>query len=352
MKANAQTLIILAPGFPESESDSTCLPAQQAFVRSINATYPATKIIILSFQYPFSKSEYLWHGNQVIAFGGKNRGNVSRLLLWRKVWQTLNKLFKNHQIAGILSFWCGECALVASRFARKKNITHYCWILGQDARKNNRYVNRIKPHATELIAMSDFLQKEFFKNHRIYPAHIITNGIDAGLPLNITGERDIDVFGAGSLIPLKQYDIFIFLMEKLKAELEGIKSVICGNGPQQTMLQTLIEEQRLTGTVTLLSEQTHTDVIKLMGRSKILLHTSSYEGFSTVCLEAIYAGAHVISFCKPMNNEIGHWHVVKDKDEMLQKLLMLLKDAALDHQSQCPYNMHDSAKQMMRLFLQ
>ncbi|HEY9363216.1 MAG TPA: hypothetical protein VIQ00_08150, partial [Chitinophagaceae bacterium] len=173
MDSNASTLIILTPGFPENESDSTCLPAQQAFVRSINATHPATKIIILSFQYPFLKSEYLWHGNQVIAFGGKNRGNISRLLLWGKVWQTLNKIYKSHQIAGILSFWCGECALVASRFARKKNLAHYCWILGQDARKNNHYVNRIKPHATELIVMSDFLQKEFFKNHSIYPAHTI-----------------------------------------------------------------------------------------------------------------------------------------------------------------------------------
>ena len=54
-----------------------------------------------------------------------------------------------------------------------------------------------------------------------------------------------------------------------------------------------------------------------MQRTKIFLHTSSYEGFSGACLEALYAGAHVISFCEPMKQKIDHWHIVKDEKEML-----------------------------------
>lgn len=41
----------------------------------------------------------------------------------------------------------------------------------------------------------------------------------------------------------------------------------------------------------------HHDSVQMMQRAKLLLHPSSYEGFGIVCIEALYARAHVIS-CK------------------------------------------------------
>ena len=55
MHPENDTLIILTPGFPQSETDSTCLPMQQSFVRTLTENYPQLKIIILSFQYPYFK---------------------------------------------------------------------------------------------------------------------------------------------------------------------------------------------------------------------------------------------------------------------------------------------------------
>ena len=66
------------------------------------------------------------------------------------------------------------------------------------------------------------------------------------------------------------------------------------------------------------------EILQLMKRAKIFLHTSSYEGFSTVCLEALYAGCHVISFIKPMEHDIGHWHIVQSKEEMVKKAMEIL----------------------------
>lgn len=57
-----KALLILSPGFPESEADTTCLPPQQVFVRALKAEYPELHIIVLSFQYPFFAAEYDWHG--------------------------------------------------------------------------------------------------------------------------------------------------------------------------------------------------------------------------------------------------------------------------------------------------
>ena len=37
------------------------------------------------------------------------------------------------------------------------------------------------------------------------------------------------------------------------------------------------------------------------------------------CLEALYAGCHVISFCKPMNTDFEHWHIVNTEEDMIKK---------------------------------
>ena len=55
-----------------------------------------------------------------------------------------------------------------------------------------------------------------------------------------------------------------------------------------------------------------------MQRSRVFLHPSSYEGFSGVCLEAIYAGARVISFTRPMKKDIEGWKVAASLSEMTQ----------------------------------
>ena len=68
------------------------------------------------------------------------------------------------------------------------------------------------------------------------------------------------------------------------------------------------------------------------------------------CYEALYAGAHVISFVKTMHHDIAHWHVVRSKEEMQEKAFELLSKADLDHKPIFTYRMDDSATAMMKLF--
>ena len=112
MNSENNTLVILTPGFPETEADTVCLPMQQSFVRSLKENYPQLKIIILSFQYPYFKKTYNWFDIPVISFGGKNKGGLARLLLRRKLNAALKEINSTNKIVGILSFWYGECAAV------------------------------------------------------------------------------------------------------------------------------------------------------------------------------------------------------------------------------------------------
>jgi glycosyltransferase involved in cell wall biosynthesis len=319
------TILILTPGFPKDESDTTCLPFLQVLMRSLKREYPAQKIIVLSFQYPYQKSDYCWHGINVISMGGRNKGGINRLLLWTKIRRRLKRLALENNITGVMSIWCGETALIAKKFAGKYSIPWFCWIPGQDAKKGNHYVKRINPLANSLVALSDFIADEFERNHGIRPAHYLLPGIENPQPNKPLPEKDIDIIGAGSLIPLKQYALFIEIISEIKNTFEEVKAVIAGEGPERKKLEEMIKEMGLDDNITLTGEIPHQQVLTLMERSRLFLHTSNYEGFGVVCIEALYAGCRVISFTQPMKKAIPNWQIVSDKQEMMGKAISVLK---------------------------
>jgi glycosyltransferase involved in cell wall biosynthesis len=350
MKDMQPTFIIISPGFAKDELDSTCLPLQQNLIKSINKNFPSVKIIIVALQYPLTQSEYFWNGNKVITFGGRTKGKLHTLLLWRKLWQCLKKLKKENNVQGLLSFWAAECALVGSRFGKKCNIKHRCWILGQDAKKENKHIRRMKPAPEELISLSDFITEEFYKNHGIRPAHIVSPGIEPSQFVNNMQEKNIDVIGVGSLIPLKQYQIFIRIIAALKEKYPLINAVISGKGPEENKLKGLISFYKLEKNISLIGEISHEEVLMIMQRAKVFLHPSNYEGFGVVCIEALYAGAQVVSFSKPMKEEIKHWHIVTNEIEMLGQTLQLLQQQDIKRNPVLFNSMDDCAAKMVKLF--
>lgn len=344
------TLIILTPGFPKDEADSTCIPPQQIFVKALQDIAPTLNIIVLTFQYPFFSAEYSWNSIKVISFGNKYNNRFYRKFTGIRVLHALKRLHKDHKIIGLLSFWLGKCAYVGNAFAKKYELKHYCWILGQDAKAGNKYVKKTMPPAGSLIALSDFIQREFKKNYSIQPEHVIPVGVDTRIFTTGENKRDIDILGAGSLIPLKQYHVFLEMIHFLKAFNPDIKVVICGGGIEEMRLKNMTERMDIAGNVSFAGNMPHYEVLALMQRSKILLHTSEYEGFGAVCLEALYAGAHVVSFVKPMKQEIKNWHHADDKEDMALKLKDLLTNRKLHYERILPYKIEDNARAMLRLF--
>ena len=351
MNKPQDTFIILTPAFAEYEGDSW-LPAPEQMVLALNRIFPSLKIVILTFHFPVQTSaNYEWYGNEVITFSGGMKGSkLGSLLRWKCVWSQLNALRKSTHVVGIFSLFCSECAFVGHYFAKRYRMPHHIWVLGQDARKDNKQVRRIRPSADELVCISDFLVREFARNHHIRPAHMIPFGINAELYAQALETRRVDVLGAGSLIPLKQYNVFIDVVKKIAAVIPAINGLICGDGPEEKRLQAMIEASGLQQRLRLAGKQTHTELLQTMQRSRIFLHTSSYEGLGAVCLEALYAGAHVVSFCQPLDAAIPHWHIVQTADEMAAKAIALLQDDGLDHKPVLPYAINEIAMAIMRLY--
>lgn len=347
-----KALLILSPGFPENEADTACLAPQQVFVRALKAENPELHIIVLSFQYPFFAAEYDWHGVRVISFGGRSRGRLFRLNTWLKVWRTLGHLYKQYQIVGLLSFWLGECALVGHYFARIKDIKHRCWMLGQDVKTGNKYAKWIRPKGEELIALSDFIVREFTKNYYVKPLNVIPVGIDTALFGDLPAEKVIHILGAGSLIPLKRFHLFIEAVATVKQYHPDIKTVICGDGPEKEKLLKQIKAKQLESNIILAGELPHHEVLKMMQRSRMLFHPSEYEGFGAVCLEALYAGAEVVSFVKPMDNDITNWHIVNNMEEARQTIRCILNEPESGKKNVSVYEIKDNVRKMMEVFEQ
>ena len=154
----------------------------------------------------------------------------------------------------------------------------------------------------------------------------------------------------GSLIPLKQYQIFIEIIAELQKKLPLLKAVLIGKGTEKEKLSVLISKNGLEKNVVLIGELPYPDTLHWMRRAKVFLHPSSYEGFSGVCLEALYAAAHVISFCKPMKQDIAQWHIVQSREEMLKKTISILGNPAVGYNSVTFRTMNNVAKKMMDLF--
>ncbi len=342
--------MVLSPAFPQDESDSVWVPSKQLFVKKMKEHFPGLHIVVLSFNYPHHTGTYTWHGVEVTSFNGMYNRKINRLLLWCRVWRKLKKIHRQQHIIGIFSFWCGECALVGRHFARRHRLRHYCWISGMDAWKNNKLVKLIRPSAKELVAMSGFLVKEFEKNHGIRPARVIQIGIDPSAFPRANPVRDIDLIGVGSLSPFKHYDQFIRIVKEISKVIPDVKAVICGGGSERAALEELIEKLNMGKTITLLGYRPHEETLQWMQRSKILLHTSSYEGFGAVFLEALYAGSRVISFCYPLEKAVPHWDIVKNTDEMTATALSILQDGETDHSPVLVNRMDDTAHAIMKLF--
>lgn len=341
-------LIIISPGFPENERDTTCLPTQQLLVRAINEVLPDCKITIAALQYPPAETEYKWHGNTVISFNGKKYGKILRPLLWKRVIRAVNSI-ENIGEASVLSFWYAETAMIGKRIATMNRVPHYCWILGQDARKTNPFPRLLRLRPGSLIALSEFLASAFKRNHGILPAQIIPNAVDPGMFSNRGREpgRPVHILGVGSLTVLKQYHLFIEVVAQIKKWHPEIKAVLCGDGPERQKLEKMVSRLDLGSHVSFAGELPHEEVLSLMLKSRVLIHPSSYEGYSTACLEALYAGCHVISFTWAEKKRIDHWHVVSTLQEMHSACRNVLSDA--DASPVCVHTMDNSAARIIEL---
>jgi glycosyltransferase involved in cell wall biosynthesis len=100
-----------------------------------------------------------------------------------------------------------------------------------------------------------------------------------------------------------------------------------------------------------LGPQSHTETLLLMNQSKVFLHTSHYEGNSTVLMEALYSGCRVISTCALSHRKTQHLFVSADRHALKQELLSVLQDKHYPVNRVVFNTMDDTARRMVDLLV-
>lgn len=349
MNANKK-IVLLTPGFPADENDSTCTTYLQDLVLSYKEYYPHAKIEVITFQYPHKEKDYLWHGVKVYSAGGANSKFLSRWLTWRKVLKRLEKINAEGKIDVIHSFWLTECTYIAQQFCNKHKIQHVASIMGQDVKEENKYLSRIDLEKVKVVGIAHTLASKYFKlkNRRVNA--IIPFGVDTKKMIrkaNVT--RDIDVLGVGALSSLKNYSMFIEVVLEVRKKFPDIKAKIVGEGEEKSKLKKMIIENGLQSNIELIGEIPHTQVFEMMNRSKILLHTSSFEGQSMVISEALYAGAYVLCFDVVRATLSEKILICNNKQIMIMTLRQLLKEK-MDHSAADIQTTQQAADQYFELY--
>ena len=266
-------IVIITPGFPADENDFLTIPPLQEFLKSFKSHFPLSKITVLAFQYPYQIKKYNWNGIKVISFAGKNK-SVTKPMLWRRIIKEAKIINEEEPFTVIHSLWLGECAMIGNILAKKFNCKHVCTLMGQDVKSSNKYLGLLKNKNITIVALSKNQSDQFFKLTNRNADEIIHWGID-DVPVS-NCERDVDLLAVGSLIPLKNYLLFIKLVGKITQKNPDIKCILAGTGPEELILKQLAKENGVEKNIKFTGILNRSEIFKLMRRSKIFIHPSKF----------------------------------------------------------------------------
>ncbi|MBK6729662.1 MAG: glycosyltransferase [Bacteroidetes bacterium] len=315
-----EKILILTPGFPIDEQDDVCIPFLQDYVLALEEKIGKENIHVISFQYPFDKGEYLWNGIKIYSAGGNNRKGILKLITWNRVMRKAKEWIQPGKTI-LHIFWLNETTLIGAKLSKKYDCKIIATIMGQDILAENNYLNKIPLNTIHVVAPNTKAAETFKKNTGNNVQAIIRPGVK-----NISAiqqERNIDLLFVGAFIALKQPEICIEIVNQLNKEFPNLNCKMIGDGILQekciaTSQNLEIKNIQFTGKLD------RKKIFEYMQQSKVLVHTSYYEGHATVFEEAIASGMQVVCFDvgRPEHHAV---HVCAEKKEMCCTISHLLK---------------------------
>jgi len=340
-------ILVITPGFPENENDTDCIPAMQKYFDCLVLNYPSVKISVIAIHYPYSRGNYNWKTINVFSCGGRRLAQPFRLIYWIKALYYALKINKENKIDIIHSFWLNESALIGNIVSRIINKKHVNTLMGQDAGGNNKYPGFLSLGRIIKVAVSEFQSKMFLVSSGTPVEQIINWGTE---DVKIQKDQRIyDVVGVGALIPLKNYKLFINIISDLVKEFPGIKCLLIGDGIEKKAIINEINKNGLSDNIILTGHIKREDVLRRLGQSKILLHTSYYEAFGYVIAEALASGCFVVSRKTGCADKSDKIKIAENKNEFVESIKKLLK-TDLDYRPYRPFKVEDTAEKYYELY--
>jgi glycosyltransferase involved in cell wall biosynthesis len=116
----------------------------------------------------------------------------------------------------------------------------------------------------------------------------------AGFEPSATGAADLDVVFVGGLVPVKQVDVLLRALARLKQERPTLRAAIVGEGELRAPLVALSRELGLATNVEFVGALPPTEVAAWLRRARLFAMTSRVEGLPMAMIEALSCGVPVV----------------------------------------------------------
>lgn len=283
-------LVIITPVFAVDELDSISLPFMQIFCKELLRTNKVT-LTIISEQYP-THDNYSWNGITVHTLKKNTPKFLYKFLRKYRLRKTLQNIHRTNRIDVVHNFWFNILGQISEKFSSEKNIRHLITLTGQDILPDNKYLPLITGYSGKLISPSEFHKNKLLENYKV-DVRVIGWGIE---PVKLThAERSIDLIHCGWINSVKNNLQFLEIVNELKKTGSIKKVVICGGGPLFKELLADIQRLDLNDLIEIKNSIPRSEVLELMQKSKILVHTSHFESFGLVLAEGLACNCTVIS---------------------------------------------------------
>lgn len=341
-------LLLITPGFPRDEADDGCIPPMQAYVKRYMELHPGAKVRVIATQYPFHRRPYTWHGAEVHPCGGANR-RWAKPFAWRRALHIAGQLHRQRPLQRVHSLWLGECAWLGQRVAARTSARHVATLQGQDARDERWWWRMVAEGRSAFVTLSMRHAAMFKGMTGRDPDAIIHWGIDPRVAAPVA-ERDIDVLFAGSLIPLKRPAELVEIVRRV-AEHRPVKAVMAGARipAHDLTIDQLVQRVMPQGVITVLGEVTRAELMRLMARSRVLVHPSVYESQGYVFSEALLHGMSIVSRAVGIAEPGPRWRVADDVEGATACLSDLL-DTWAPQEQVFPYDITTTVEAYDTLF--
>lgn len=317
-------ILMVVPGFPRDENDSSCIPAMQMYIRYL-AELTDHQITIITLSYPKDHHHYKWHDLQIHALYSSLVWPLNKIQSGRKALVLAKSIHRECPIHFVHSFWLSDTALIGALISRQLQIPHLTTLMGQDVRKSNRYRALSSFFRLHLVALTNYQASFLPERLRKSIYSVIGWGVENNYDSDAT--RTIDILGVGSLTQNKDYKNFIEMIAELRDEFPKVKVVIIGDGVEKNNLNRLIRSCDLEDNITMMGHRSREEVLLHMSRSRLFLHTSKFEGYGYVFGEALASGCHIVSRRVGLaaDLELERWSVGETKSDLVRLLSLKLK---------------------------